>query len=1111
MRWSERTRSDCGPAGWGEGLNNSFASFVKAVETKVPLLASRLFRAESRILVMSFLPPRVRPVLAALALAGLAAPSPAADYPERLVNLSSRAMAGEGDAALIAGFAIAPGPDKLVLVRAIGPTLANYGVAGVVANPRLVLFNAAGEIIATNEDWSEVNAAVFAAVGAFGLPNGSRDAALVATLPSGTYTAQLQGGSGAGLVEIYDVTGAARLTNLSTRARVEADRSLVISGLVVSSNGGARRLLIRAIGPTLGEYGVNGALGDPAVAIVRASDGVQLATNNDWAGDGDPVVLEQAFQTGGAFPLPRTSLDSAVVMELTAGVYTVLVSGANGTQGPALVEIYDLTPTEGSLVSAAAAVATTESKAGSTPGKFTFTRAGQIDEAITVNFTISGTAVSGADFAVLPTSVVIPAGSASASLDVIPALESPSSDLAKTVTIKVLPGEGYAPGASDTATVTIFFTPGQLYVANLRPLDTAGVSTGYGTATLQLSKDESRVIINMSFANLSSPQTVAYVRLGQPGDAGPYLYRLDAGQVSNLDRSIDATGELSQADIVTALKEGRLYVSIETATNPTGELVGSFVRSSGSQLFTPPNAPPAVSLAVDSDTAAARFLMQATFGPRLADIAEVKTMGIEAWVTAQMAKPISSHRDLTMEEFARDPTGGRNMNARPGTVHRDSAWWKIAINGEDQLRQRVAFALSEILVVSVENAVLNNWQEGVAHYYDQLAAHAFGNYRDLLETVTRSPIMGIYLSHMSNAKADPETGSVPDENYAREVMQLFSIGLNELQPDGTLKLNPSGLPIATYNNTTIQEMAKIFTGWAFASDNTANPNLFRRNRPEYILPMSLFPDFHEPGPKTIVSGIQVPAGQGGEADLRLTLDALFEHPNTGPFIARRLIQRLVTSNPTPGYVYRVAQKFANNGAGVRGDLGAVVRAILTDYEARSVEVAAVPSFGKLREPLLRMTNLFRVAPASAADGRLDLRNLDRDFGQQPLGALSVFNFFEPDFVRPGPLAAAGLYAPEFQVLTDTTAITGTNVIYAHLFAAPAGVSADVTPLLGLADDVDALVARLNLLFAANRLSETSLAQLKGAYAAFPSGMSARLKVQNMVYLTLLAPEATVQR
>ena len=305
-------------------------------------------------------------------------------------------------------------------------------------------------------------------------------------------------------------------------------------------------------------------------------------------------------------------------------------------------------------------------------------------------------------------------------------------------------------------------------------------------------------------------------------------------------------------------------------------------------------------------------------------------------------------------------------------------------------------------------------------------------------------------------------------------------------------------------------MAKIFTGWAFATDNPNNPILFRRNRPAYTEPMSLFPDFHEPGPKTIISGIEIPAGQGGDADLRVTLDALFEHPNMGPFIARRLIQRLVTSNPTPDYIYRVAQKFNDNGSGERGDLGAVVRAILADYEARSMEVAAVPGFGKLQEPLLRLSNLFRIAPASSTDGRIDPRNLDSSMGQQPLSSPSVFNFFEPDFVSPGALAAAGLYAPEFQVLTDTTAITGANVIYAHLFNTPAGVRADVTSLLSLEGDRDLLIARLNLLLAANSLSAATVEQLKTAYDSL-GGLSDILRLRSMVYLVMMAPETLVQR
>jgi uncharacterized protein (DUF1800 family) len=450
-------------------------------------------------------------------------------------------------------------------------------------------------------------------------------------------------------------------------------------------------------------------------------------------------------------------------------------------------------------------------------------------------------------------------------------------------------------------------------------------------------------------------------------------------------------------------------------------------------------------------------------------------------------------------------------NARPGFFHRNSAWFKDVISGEDQLRQRVAFALSQIFVISIENTQLLNWENGVTAYYDVLLDHAFGDFRSLLEKVTLQPSMGLYLSHLRNAKADPETGALPDENYAREVMQLFTIGLNELQPDGTLKLNNRGLPIATYTNDTIQEMAKVFTGWTFASANPNNDNQFRRSARDDVTPMILFPQFHDDSEKTIITGRVLPAGQGGEADLRDTLDTLFEHPNTGPFIARRLIQRLVTSNPSPGYIYRVAQKFADNGSGQRGDLGAVVRAILTDYEARSTELAATGSFGKLKEPILRLTGLFRLLPVSADDGRLDIRGMQGLLAQEPLRAPSVFNYFEPDYTRPGSIAGAGLFAPEFQIMTDTTAITASNMYYNHIYGTPGGVRMGFDPVMSMVDDPDQLIATLNLHLAANQFSALTVTNLKAAYNALPSNTSAVNKIRAMVHLAMSIPEAAIQR
>jgi uncharacterized protein (DUF1800 family) len=717
----------------------------------------------------------------------------------------------------------------------------------------------------------------------------------------------------------------------------------------------------------------------------------------------------------------------------------------------------------------------------------------------------------GTDFVNVPTTATFAAGESSTTINIQTYSNTVSTESSKTVNLSVKPGPGYLPGTQPSATVAIVLVPGELYIGNLRPQGGV-ISTAFGSISIQLAADGTTSLINMSFAGLSSPQTVAYLRLGVPGDNGPDLLRLPNGQVVNARWDFNATGSLSSADLVQALREGRIYVTIETANNPTGEIAGSLVLNSGSIEFQPPPSVPTASDAISTDTEAARFLTQTTFGPIRADMDRVKEIGINAWIDEQMAKPTSHLSADTVAEWVAVPQGGRGMdNARPGFFHRNSAWFKDVINGEDQLRQRVAFALSQIFVISIENTQLLNWENGVTAYYDVLLDHAFGDFRSLLEKVTLQPSMGLYLSHLRNAKADPETGALPDENYAREVMQLFTIGLNELQPDGTLKLNNRGLPIATYTNDTIQEMAKVFTGWTFASANPNNDNQFRRSARDDVTPMILFPQFHDDSEKTIITGRVLPAGQGGEADLRDTLDTLFEHPNTGPFIARRLIQRLVTSNPSPGYIYRVAQKFADNGSGQRGDLGAVVRAILTDYEARSTELAATGSFGKLKEPILRLTGLFRLLPVSADDGRLDIRGMEGLLAQEPLRAPSVFNYFEPDYTRPGSIAGAGLFAPEFQIMTDTTAITASNMYYNHIYGTPGGVRMGFDPVMSMADDPDQLIATLNLHLAANQFSALTFTNLKAAYNALPSNTSAVNKIRAMVHLAMSIPEAAIQR
>jgi uncharacterized protein (DUF1800 family) len=1037
---------------------------------------------------------------------------------ERLLNLSSRAWVGDGFDVVIAGFVIEPGPEKQILVRAVGPELGRYGVPRPVQRPELQIVNLAGEVVASNEGWSPVLEEAFATVGAFGLTADSDDAALVALLPPGVYTAVAKtgqnGGFGNGLIEVYDLEGSARLRNLSTRARIESDSTVVIGGLVVGSEDGGRRVLLRAVGPSLIGLAEADRLADPIFSLVRQSDGVEIAGNDDWQTGNDAAALSDAFATAGAFPLENGAKDAALLIDLPGGAYTLLVSGANGSAGTALVEVYDITPQEGAFVTAAATVASTDSAPGSLPGQITLNRVGDLSGELTVNLGIGGSAQMGSDYAALPSAVTFAPGQAAVSLHVTSTAGISEQQIPKDVIVSVLSGDGYAPGSTAKAEVTIFNSTGTLYLAKLQPL-VAG-SGAYGTVAIQLSADESTLVVSASFSNLSSPQTAAYLQIGSPGDAGELLISLPKGQANNNVWPIEAVGGYSPADVLDALRSGRIFANVSTANFPTGELEGTARRYAGSHAFTAPAAVPAApTMAVDAADAA-RFLTQTTFGPTRADTDALVGQAFATWIDAQMALPASNHEAETYLELERH--GDPNFDDRPDRQHRYGAFWNIALRGEDQLRQRVALALSEILVASDSNGTVYNWQEGLANYHDVLAEHAFGNFRDLLEDVTLHPIMGVYLSHLRNTKADPATGSVPDENFAREIMQLFSIGLVELHPDGTLKLNGNGLPIQTYDQTTITEMAKVFTGWTFVQENPQDW-MFRWGQPNYQAPMMNYPAFHEDGAKTIVTGRELPAGQGAIKDLNDTLDTLFEHPNTGPFISRQLIQRLITSNPSPGYVYRVAQVFANNGAGERGDLAAVVKAILLDHEARSPDVAASPNFGKVREPMIRMIGLWRAMGVEMNSGQIYYFWSTGELAQGPLSAPSVFNFFRPDYAPVGDLARAGLFAPELQIHTDATAISVPNRLavyaYSNWGANPEREEDDVwltiNDVTALWPNAEAVVDELDIRLSAGSMSPATRTRILTAVDQLPSWLSADQAVSALIYLVATSPESAVQR
>lgn len=1055
-----------------------------------------------------------------------------AEFDQRLSNISTRAQVGTGSNVAVVGFVIGPGPAKNVLIRAVGPTLSGYGVAGVLGDPQIDVFDSNGRKILANDNWSSAaapagpaTAAMFSSVGAFPLAAGSHDAALVATLAPGAYTAQVSGvanASGIALVEVYDVTGSARLLNLSTRAQVGTGAGILISGIVIAPGGGARKILVRAAGPALAPYGITGVLANPAIAVLDAN-ATQIATNDDW-GTSNASALSAAFAQCGAFPFASGSKDAALLIDLQPGTsYTVQVSGVGGSSGTALIEVYDVTPDNATTVGVTATTATTDTK-GASPGVVTFMRTGSTAAALPIYYTLGGSAINGVDYASLSGTATIPAGATSTTVSVAALTTNASTSINKDVTVSLAPGTGYSIGSNSTAAVTIFFNPGTLYIAALRSVSAATSSTAYGTATVQLSTDGSFASVNVSFSNLSSPETAVYLRLGSTTDVGAEVLRLPTGQVSGMPWTFGGSGVYSAADLVQALKDGRIFLDIQTANYPGGELRGAFIQSSGSLTFAAPASPPALTNAPLSAAAASRFLIQSTFGPTKADIDALtgKSLAdLNSWIDAQMAQPVSSHLAATDADFTAFATGS---NPQYSQANRQAAWWKLAVTAPDQLRQRVAFALSELFVVSDVNSTLSANPRGMANYYDVLVRGAFGNFRDLLEQVTLSPVMGTYLSSLRNTKATyDKTGNLltsPDENYAREVMQLFTIGLNQLQPDGTLKLDAVGVPIPTYDQKTITEVAKVFTGWSFAADTSVASN-FRGAAANYISPMVLFPTYHEDGPKTVVGGVQIPANQGGLKDLKDMLDALFNHPNTAPFIARSLIQRLVTSNPSPGYVYRVAQVFANNGNGVRGDLGAVVRAILTDYEARSDAVAGTASFGKLKEPLLRVTAIMRAFNAAANNGRYAYLNPENQTAQAALRSPTVFNFFEPGYVQPGALANAGLYAPEFQIVTDTTAISVPNLLWNLIYAkrsttntADATVGIQLDSLLPISDDSQALIDATNLLLAGGGLSKPIVDRLVTALNAMPSynvDANRMERVRSAIYLTVSVPQGAVQK
>jgi len=531
-----------------------------------------------------------------------------------------------------------------------------------------------------------------------------------------------------------------------------------------------------------------------------------------------------------------------------------------------------------------------------------------------------------------------------------------------------------------------------------------------------------------------------------------------------------------------------------------------------------------------------RFLAQATFGSDLNYIKKVAENPFEDWIENQFNLNSPSMGVLTQtiydKALARFVANGgmEDDYFGPFWPHFQYAWWDSNIGNQDLLRQRIALAFSEIMVIS-RNSSLGDYGVGLGDYYDVLKDNAFGNFKNLLKDMTLHPMMGIYLSHYNNPKSDPEQNIYPDENFAREIMQLFTIGLYELNQNGSYVLDGNGDRIPTYNNDDIKEFAKIFTGlgpadvmdnpWGVTAQFGVNHYLAIKD-----IPMVMYDAFHEPGEKHLLNSVVVPNGQSGIQDINAAIDNLFYHQNVGPFLARRLIQQLVKSNPSPGYISRVSGAF-NNTKGVRGDMKAVIKAILLDEEARSCSWINTPSSGKLVSPMIRYFNVARQLDLNneAIENWNVAYNFYQATGQSPLAAPHVFNFYLPDYVPNSEFDAANLVGPEFEIHNSATSIDFINEV--NLWTFPQyysvlstwdldmeGRALDFEALKYYAKDSEVLVNQIDKLFTHGQLSNETKLVIIDAVDAIIYGWNddfkyTDLRVKMALYLLLISPDYAI--
>ena len=507
-----------------------------------------------------------------------------------------------------------------------------------------------------------------------------------------------------------------------------------------------------------------------------------------------------------------------------------------------------------------------------------------------------------------------------------------------------------------------------------------------------------------------------------------------------------------------------------------------------------------------TEVEASRFLAQSSMGATRLQIARVQSLGYAGWLDEQFSLPVSSSR---WDYLIRN--GFSDISFQNTETGFDGAAWSKLIGAPDTLRQRITLALTEIFVTAIDGLVGSGWRQfSAAAYWDLLEVNAFGSHRSLLQQISLCPAMGQFLTFRGSAKASTSSGALPDENYARELMQLFTIGLYQLNADGTSKLS-GGSPIETYSLDDITGLARVFTGWDFdlAGGTTSTPDYLRR-------PMRQIASRYETGSKSFI-GTTIPAGLDANQSLAAALDVISKHPNVAPFFGKQLIQRLVTSNPSPAYIARISAVFNDDGNGVRGNFRAVIKALLLDVEARSTVIGAGPTFGKLREPILRFAGWARAFNLSSPSDKWAVGNTSdpaTGLAQSPLRSTTVFNFFRPGYVPPNsPLGTANLVAPEFQISNESSVVGYVNFMQRAVAGSLGDLAPDYASLISLADDAKALVDEINVVLAANQLSGASAATISVALQTMPSGSDTarRNRTNAALVLVLACPEYIVQK